>query len=121
MKSDELAAIWKEIVCIFKGRKYNETPNEVMDTIIQTFGMEKTEEVFATVAIIKAGDGRIYGLNRDYMDSIPVNPDAVRWGHGNCMIYAGLDEIHPTHINQLITQLRNRKDKKKTSKKELKN
>ena len=71
-------------------------------TIIQ----EKTKEVFATVAAIKKHDGRIYGKNREYMNSIPVDSEIVEWRSGNPVVYAGLDDIHTTHINQLITELR---------------
>ena len=106
MTPKECSIIWREIVLIFQNRKDNETPKEIMENIVQTFGIEKTEEVFATAASIKANDGRIYGENRTYMNSIPVNPDAARWERENYMIHAGLDDIHPTHINQLITELR---------------
>lgn len=74
--------------------------------IIHKFGIKKTEEVFATIAAIKKYDGRIYGKNRDYMNSIPVDSKIAEWRSGNPVIYAGLDDIHTAHINQLITVLR---------------
>ena len=77
-----------------------------MCDIIHKFGIKKTEEVFATIAAIKKYDGRIYGKNRDYMNSIPVDSQIVEWRSGNPVIYAGLDDIHTAHINQLITELR---------------
>lgn len=40
------------------------------------------------------------------MESISVNPDSVVYECGNPMIYAGLDHIHTSHINNLITELR---------------
>lgn len=77
-----------------------------MSEIVQSFGLKKTKEVFATVAAIKKHDGRIYGKNREYMNSIPVDSKNVEWRIGNPVIYAGLDDIHTTHIDQLITELR---------------
>jgi hypothetical protein len=37
---------------------------------------------------------------------VPTDPTASEWGQNNALIYAGLDDIHTTHINQLITELR---------------
>ena len=79
---------------------------KTMSEIVQSFGLEKTKEVFATVAAIKKHDGRIYGKNREYMNSIPVDSENVEWRSGNPVVYAGLDDIHTTHIDQLITELR---------------
>lgn len=105
MSAKEIASAWKEIV-----RIYNETreltPEATLCEIIHKLGVKQTEEVFATIAAIKKHDGRIYGANRDYMNSIPVNSEIVEWRSGNPVIYAGLDDIHTTHINQLITELR---------------
>lgn len=105
MTSTECAAAWKEVVQIYN-ETCTETPKTTMNKIIERLGTEKTKEVFATVAAIKKHDGRIYGVNRKFMDEIPVNPESVEWQHGNRMIYAGLDDIHTAHINQLITELR---------------
>lgn len=68
--------------------------------------MENTKEVFATVAAIKMHDGRIYRKNREYMNSVPVDPQITEWRSGNPVIYAVLDDIHTAHINQMITELR---------------
>lgn len=40
------------------------------------------------------------------MNSIPVDSKIAEWRSGNPVIYAGLDDIHTAHINQLITELR---------------
>ena len=99
MNAKEIANIWKEVVKIYNNTRENNLPEKTMEEIIRKFGLEKTKEVFATVAAIKKHDGRIYGKNREYMNSIPVDS-------GNPVVYAGLDDIHTTHINQLITELR---------------
>ena len=100
----ECAGAWKEVVKIFNDTR-DAGPCVTMQKIIDNLGKEKTKEVFATVAAIKKHDGRIYGKNREYTENIQVNPDSVLW-NGNAMCYAGLDDIHTTHINQLITELR---------------
>ena len=105
MNANEIASVWKEIVRIYNNTR-NTSPKTIINEIVDTFGIEKAKEVFATVAAIKKHDGRIYGINREYMNSIPVDPENVEWRRGNPIIYAGLDDIHTTHINQLITELR---------------
>lgn len=105
MNAKEIANTWKEIVRIYNGTRTT-SPETTMNEIVDTFGIAKTKEVFATVAAIKKHDGRIYGNNREYMNSIPVDPEIVEWRRENPIIYAGLDDIHTTHINQLITELR---------------
>lgn len=105
MNAKEIANVWKEIV-----RIYNETrelsPVATICEIVCKFGINQTKEVFATIASIKKHDGRIYGANRDYINSIPIDNENVEWRSGNPVIYAGLDDIHTAHINQLITELR---------------
>ena len=105
MTPAECASAWKVVVHIYNDTRET-TPDATMNKIIDSLGIEKTKEVFATVASIKKNDGRIYGKNREYMNSISVNPVSVVWSHENRMIYAGLDDIHTAHINQLITELR---------------
>ena len=40
------------------------------------------------------------------MNSIPVNSLSIRYNSDNPVLYAGLDDIHMAHIDQLITELR---------------
>lgn len=105
MNAKEIANAWKEIVKIYNDTR-EQTPEATMCNIIHKFGVKQTEEVFATVAAIKKHDGRIYGENREYMNSIPVHPDAVVRSHDNPVFNCNLDYIHTSHINQLITELR---------------
>lgn len=106
MNAKEIANTWKEVVKIYNNTREDNSPEKTMSDIICRFGVEKTKEVFATVAAIKKYDGRIYGKNREYMNGIHVDPEIVEWRRGNPVVYAGLDDIHTTHINQLITELR---------------
>ena len=104
MTPNETATVWKAIVNI-----YNETrekpPKETMAIILEKYKLVDVKETFATVAKIKEYDGRIYGKNREEMTRTPTNPNAVARVSGNPMISSLLDEIHTTHINQLITEL----------------
>lgn len=77
-----------------------------MNQIIEWLGIDNTKEVFATIATIKKYDGRISHINREYTNSIPVNRLCIRPLRDNPVIYAGLDDIHMAHIDQLITELR---------------
>lgn len=106
MTSIEIANTWKEIVKIYNETRETTPPEDTMCDIIHKFGIKKTEEVFATIAAIKKHDGRIYGVNREYMDGISVVTENVERRRENPIIYAGLDDIHTAHINQLITELR---------------
>lgn len=105
MTPKECADAWKEVVRIYNTTRET-TPKITTQKIIESLGTKKTKEVFATVAAIKKHDGRIYGKNREYMESIYINPKSVELQYGNPMIYAGLDDIHTAHIDQMITELR---------------
>lgn len=105
MTPKETSEIWKQIVSIYEETRET-NPGTTVKEIINTVGFEKAKEAFATIAAIKKHDGRIYGKNREYMNSVPINPDATEWRYNNPLRYAGLDDIHTTHINQMIIELR---------------
>ncbi len=106
----EYSKIWKEVVDTYNKTK-NLGPNETVDKILENLSFSDVKETFAAVAAIKSHDGRIYGKNRTYMNEVEVNPDGVVWESRNPFIYAGLDDIHTTHINQLIDSLRKIEEK----------
>ena len=87
MNTNEIAEAWKEIVKIYNETKEIAPPEGTMCDIIHKFGIKKTEEVFATIAAIKKYDGRIYGKNRDYMNSIKINPENTEWSSKNPILY----------------------------------
>lgn len=97
---------WDLILKIYDETISQNNPRNTMDRIIEILGLERTKEVFAVVAAIKKHDGRIYGRNRDFANSIPYNEECTQRIFGNPMIYSGLDHIHTAHINNLITELR---------------
>lgn len=106
MTREECAIAWKQVIDCYRKTISINNPYATMSEIIKVLGLDKTKEIFATVSKIKEHDGRIYGANREYMNSIAINPDNVVWESCNPLIYAGLDEIHTAHINNLITELR---------------
>lgn len=103
MDARQFVKNWKEIVDIYEK---TQTPKDTVDAIIASLGTEQTKEVFATVAAIKKHDGRIGRANRQYMDSISTNPRFTERSTDNPILYAGLDDIHTAHIDQMITELR---------------
>ncbi len=106
MTREVCASIWKTVITCYQKTIEINNPAITMAEIVNTIGLDNTKEIFATVSKIKEHDGRIYGANREYMNSIAINPDNVVWESSNPLIYAGLDEIHTAHINNLITELR---------------
>lgn len=105
MNKREIANAWKNIVNIYDESKTC-SPKVTMQKIISKYGLSQTEEVFATIAAIKKHDGRIYGENRKYMDRIVTCSENTKICSDNPILYAGLDDIHTAHIDQLITELR---------------
>lgn len=106
MKPEECSEAWKTVIKVYDETIGVNNPRVTINKIVDELGLDKTKEVFATVSSIKKGDGRIYGRNREYMNSIPVNPDAVKWDSDNPMLRSNLDHIHTAHISNLITELR---------------
>lgn len=102
----ELASNWKRIVAIYRETIEFNNPELTVKRMIEALGFEALTKTFAVVARIKQNDGRIYGENRKFMNCITVDEDAVKWERDNPMIYAGLDDIHTSHINNLITEIR---------------
>lgn len=102
----ECAEAWKTVIRVYDDTISENKPDLTMEKILDELGVEKTKEIFATVAALKKHDGRIYGKNREAMNAIPVNVECVEWTRSNPVIYADLDHIHTSHINNLITQLR---------------
>ena len=94
----------KEIIKV--GMNKHNRPDYTAKEIVDEIGMDDALEVFATVAWIKKHDGRIYGLNRDFMNSIEINTLNAAWNHENNMMSTGLDDIHTAHLDQIITYLR---------------
>ena len=102
----ECAEAWKIVVKYYKETADANNPKVTIQKVVDELGLAKAKEVFAVVSRIKHYDGRIYGRNREYMESIPINYDCVVWNSDNPVIYSGLDDIHTAHINQLIGELK---------------
>ena len=104
LDSKQCSEKWKIICQIFDETRLG-TPEETAQKIVSSFGINDSLEVFAVVSKLKEHDGRIYGNNRIRMSAIETDPIASDWVAGNHMRYANIDHIHPTHINQIITEL----------------
>lgn len=104
------AFMWQDIVRIYNNTM-DLTPQITVDEILKQYSLEDTIYAFAVISAIKKHDGRIYGDNRKFMDSISIDLVYVKWTAENPMIGCGLDDIHTAHINQMITELRKRSEK----------
>lgn len=103
----EVVDIWhllKEV----HARTREDGPAKTLDLLIDE--MEASKELlkiaFAVYAKIREHDGRISRENREYYGKMPVLSDTVKWETLNPVIGMGLDDIHPTHIDQLMRELR---------------
>ena len=86
---------------------YDETressPAETLKIILNRIGEDACLQTFATIAEIKKDDGRISPTNRAFLRPYFLNEKAAEWDIGNP--FTGLDHIHTTHIDQLISEL----------------
>lgn len=106
MTPEKIATCWCRIVEIYTKSFEKNSPKYTMGEILKEIGLDQAKETFAAVAAIKKSDGRIYGYNRDVMNSIPVDPRCLEWNRSNPLLKTEkLDEIHTAHINNLITVL----------------
>ena len=100
----EIAEDWQIIKSVYKETR-DETPKETIDMLLTMIPLEDAKETFAVITKIKKHDGRIYGKNREIMEAYPTSLECCEWSNSNPVCKAGLDDIHTTHINQLITEL----------------
>lgn len=100
LNATEIADNWRKVVEIKKSSE-GHRPDLDAKRIVATLGLEPAIETFSCIIQIKKGDGRIYGKVREYFSNIEVDESAAVWERENPVIYAGLDDIHPTHIQQI--------------------
>ena len=103
MTQKECVNAWNKVIECYDKTCEN-GPKATVMAAVDELGMEKTQEVFATIAKIKQRDGRISDINKKAMENIPVNQDNCKRGHDNLMISAKLDYIHPARIDQMLTE-----------------
>ena len=106
MTREECANAWKTVVQCYKDTITINDPKTTILRIVNTLGLERTKEIFATISKIKEHDGRINSHNREYLKTIVIDAHNIVWERSNSLIRAGLDDIHTAHINNLITELR---------------
>ena len=107
MSGMECADNWRKVVKIYKDLRPKNNPEETARHIINELGYENTLYVFSVVAQIKSWDGRISRKNREFLKhNVNTDENIAKWERGNPMIYAGLDDIHSAHIDNLITEMR---------------
>lgn len=105
-KVRDYAKVWGTVNGIYKNRTEESKPADLIEEVRGLFGDPLVAETFAAVAQLKHYDGRIYGRNRKWTDSIEVDPEAVKWGLDNPLVQVGFDDIHTANVNLMITELR---------------
>lgn len=98
MNASEANKTWYIVRRIFKDTR-ELTPKDTILELGKVMSRKDIMEIFAIVTKIKAHDGRIYGKNREVMERYPSDPSI------DYTMIKGLDDIHTTHINQLISEL----------------
>ena len=108
MNGKECAANWKIIVSIYKEdiKKDDARPDHTMGRILGEMDIESARAAFAAVAAVKPYDGRISPWNRKFLAEASLPDECMAWDHSNPMVYAGVDDIHMSHVDNLVTQLR---------------
>ena len=107
MSPEECFNGWNSVMRIYDETRELNNPKITIDKIVAELGLENTYTVFSTVAKDKEHDGRIYGKNRELMNSIPYVKECIERSYGNYnrFMLRDLDHIHTSHINNLITEL----------------
>lgn len=104
LTAEELKQMWLVIrECYDETR--GSSPAETLKLILNRIGEDACLQTFATVTEIKKSNGRINPANRAFLRPYFLNEKAAEWETGNPFIRAGLDHIHTTHIDQLISEL----------------
>lgn len=99
----ELRECVKSWECVLFCYEKTTTPGECVEEIKKVLGIDKALEVFATVVRLHEGDGRIENSRRLLVNTVPVNPDACILGSDMC--YAGIDKIHMSHVDTILSGL----------------
>lgn len=106
MNVKDYARVWERVNYLYKNRSDGAKPSELIREVRGRYGDQLVTETFAAVAQLKKYDGRIYGKNREWTDSIKVDPEALKWDLKNPLIQVGVDEIHAANLGLLIMVLR---------------
>ncbi len=87
-------------------RKHEKGPAETVKYVIKKRGKRHVLNCLYAYIKIRPSEGRISRDNRDYLlRSGYADNNLAEWNE-NPVIRMGLDNIHPTHIDQIISELR---------------
>lgn len=102
--------VWDDVIEECNSFLPNKSPQQTIERLLKRVALTDLEQAFAVVANFKKGDGRISPQNRKRLSENTLNPDACATTHSNPMFYSGLDAVHTTHIDQMVTALYQIKD-----------
>ena len=98
------------ISCYHRSRSNLDRPDEPVDLLIDSIGIEKAAEIVSAM-ILKKGkwDARISPVNRNWASEVCDFTDEELVGFWYC------DEIHPAHFDQIADCLRRKMREEKVS------
>ena len=109
MQLKDYASNW-QVVCETYDETRDKSPAFTADVLLEKMCLSDALETFSAVAAIKRHDGRIYGANRAFIETVPHMAEAEERSHVNPLFTAKLDHIHTAHIDQLIGELKKRRE-----------
>lgn len=109
MQLKDYAKNW-EAICKAYDETRDKAPGDTAFRILEDMSFDDALETFSAVAAIKKHDGRIYGRNREFISSVPHMAEAEEISHANPLFTGLLDHIHTAYINQIIGEMRKRRE-----------
>ncbi len=95
---------WQQLIKIFRETQA-EGPAQTAKKLEEEIGLADTLTVLATVSYIKKHDGRIYGKEREAMNAHEIAEGADGELREVFFYMKNLDEIHTTHLHQIIREV----------------
>ena len=106
----EYADIYCDLVRIYEETRDVNRPAYTLQKMLEVHSLEDIKQAFGIVGYIKAKlfhDGRFWVENEKWIETIEVPEDCLEWGRHNPFCRpGGIDDIHTSHINNLVTEIR---------------
>lgn len=102
----EIIHTWKELVRVHNlSREAKKTPADTVCFLLKKVSTRTLQGTLAAYVQLKPHDGRIDAKSRKYLSPYFVDDALIEWSSDNPLIRMGLDDIHPTHVDQIIRAL----------------
>lgn len=98
---------WKEIVHAHElSRKHEKGPDATANYLLKVVDNSFLFRTLSAYCKIRPHDGRISDKNRKWLSSVEVRDDVIEWKSGNPVCKARWDDIHPAHLDQIMTAIK---------------